>query len=361
MTNTALPPEEVVPLKRHWIRDWRVWFAAAITIVCLWWSMRGVPLDEVLAAMGRADLLLLVGLSVPAYVAAVLFRALRWRHLTNPVAVMPRGILYTATSIGFMVNNLVPLRIGEVVRAWVLARDQRVSTSSMLGTVALERVLDIVSVLLLALFALSWAGAESYEGGILLEGAFLMIPVAVLALAGIVALRLWPEFVARTARFVLRPLPERIGVGAEGLLRRFSDGLGALRGGSHLFWIVLHSLLIWMVFSTIPVVAGIEAFGIDLGKPEEVLVLSWIVLAVVGVAVAIPSAPGFFGPYQLAFKAVLVRFGVDPATALAAGLLVWFVFWVTLTLHGFLVLRLGGISFEDLTRSPSKDSDSDRR
>ena len=48
MTNSALPPEEVLPLKRHWIRDWRVWFAAAITIVCLWWSMRGVPLDEVL-------------------------------------------------------------------------------------------------------------------------------------------------------------------------------------------------------------------------------------------------------------------------------------------------------------------------
>lgn len=356
-----MPSPESSPLKRHWIRDWRVWLAVAITGVCLWWSMRGVPLDEVLQAMARADLLLLVGLSVPAYIGAVFFRALRWRHLTNAVAVMPRGILYTATSIGFMVNNLVPLRIGEVVRAWVLARDQKVSASSMLGTVALERVLDIISVLLLALFALSWAGAESYEGGILLEGALLMIPVAVAPLAGIVALRVAPETVFRMTRWVLRPFPERMGIVAEGLLRRFADGLGALQGGSHLFWIVLHSALIWLVFSTIPVVAGVEAFGIDLGDPEEVVVLCWIVLGVVGVAVAIPSAPGFFGPYQLAFKAVLVRFGVDPATALAAGLLVWFVFWVTLTVHGFVVLRLGGISFSELGRNAGKDLVAERR
>ena len=352
---------EVSSIQRHWIRDWRVWLAVLVTAVCLWWSMRGIPLAEVLAAMGRADLLLLVGLSVPAYVAAVFFRALRWRHLTNPVAVMPRGSLYTATSVGFLVNNLAPLRIGEVVRAWVLARDQKVSASSVLGTVFLERVLDIVSILLLALFALAWAGAESYEGGILLDGALFMIPVAIAPLAGLIALRVAPQSIVGIARFVLRPFPERIGVAAEELLWRFADGLGALRKGTHLFWIVFHSLLIWLVFSTIPVIAGIAAFGIDLGPPEEVLVLSWIVLAVVGVAVAIPSAPGFFGPYQLAFKAVLVRFGVDPATALAAGLLVWFVFWATLTLHGFLVLRLGGLSLDDLTRGAGKDPSPDGR
>ena len=196
--------------KRSWFRDWRIWFAVLITAVCVWWSMRGVPLDEVFAAMARADLLLLVVLSVPAYIGAVWFRALRWRHLTNPVAVMPRGILYTATSVGFMVNNLFPLRIGEVVRAWVLARDQKVSASSILGTVFLERVLDIMCILLLALVALSWAGAESYEGGVLLDGAFFMIPIAVGPLLGLIALKVAPERVFWLARVLLRPFPARI-------------------------------------------------------------------------------------------------------------------------------------------------------
>ncbi len=75
---------------------------------------------------------------------------------------------------------------------------------------------------------------------------------------------------------------------------------------------------------------------------------SWIVLGAVGVAIALPSAPGFIGPYQLAFKTVLVRLGVEPATALAMGVLVWTVFWITLTLQGFVMLRGSGLSLSDL-------------
>ena len=70
----------------------------------------------------------------------------------------------------------------------------------------------------------------------------------------------------------------------------------------------------------------------------------------VGVAVALPSAPGFIGPYQLAFKAVLVRFGVEPATALAMGVLVWFAFWLTLTLQGLFFLRGSNRSLAELAR-----------
>jgi uncharacterized membrane protein YbhN (UPF0104 family) len=79
---------------------------------------------------------------------------------------------------------------------------------------------------------------------------------------------------------------------------------------------------------------------------------SYIALGAVGVAVAIPSAPGFFGTYQLAFKTVLEQFGVESATALAMGLLVWFAFWSTLTAGGLLVMRAGGTRFSDLIGSP---------
>ena len=81
-------------------------------------------------------------------------------------------------------------------------------------------------------------------------------------------------------------------------------------------------------------------------------------LGAVGVAVAIPSAPGFFGTYQLAFKTVLEQFGVDSATALALGLVVWFVFWAALTLAGFIVMRTGGARLRDLTRRAQDGSPS---
>ena len=75
------------------------------------------PHDEVMAAMERADLVLLLTASVPAYLAAVWVRALRWRYLTESIAPMERGVLFRAMAIGFTANNLLPLRIGEVVRA----------------------------------------------------------------------------------------------------------------------------------------------------------------------------------------------------------------------------------------------------
>jgi uncharacterized membrane protein YbhN (UPF0104 family) len=171
-----------------------------------------------------------------------------------------------------------------------------------------------------------------------------------LILAGLFALRTAPDQLIGLVRLLTRPLPERFGLFLEESLRKFADGLGALRGGSHLLWIIFHSAMIWLVFSTLPVLAGVLAFGLDLGPPYEMLVTSWILLAAVGLAVAIPSAPGFFGPYQVAFVVVLERFGVDPATALALGLLVWFVFWATLTVQGLIVVRVRNISLAELTR-----------
>ena len=117
----------------------------------------------------------------------------------------------------------------------------------------------------------------------------------------------------------------------------------------------------WLVLGVLPMVAGIVAFGIDLGSWDRLLVSSWLLLAATGVAVAIPSAPGFIGTYQLAFVAVLVPLGVDRATSLALGLVVWLVFWCSFTFQGLIVMRLGGTSLAELTAASGKDPTRDRR
>jgi hypothetical protein len=211
-------------------------------------------------------------------------------------------------------------------------------------------VIDVVAVLFVALGALSFVGAGSEESSFLSEGAILLLPAALVPLGGLFLLRLAPEWVIGVARWFLRPFPERFGSWIEHALRNFAHGLGALSGGSHLFWIAFHSVTIWVVLSLIPMIAGLIAFDVDLGSTVRLFVVSYVVLGAVGVAVAIPSAPGFFGTYQLAFKTVLERFGVDSATALALGLVTWLVFWVTLTALGLVVMRMGGTRMSDLTR-----------
>lgn len=350
LNDSVPPPSQASPSKRAWWRDWRVWVGAGITIVACWFAVRGIPLAEVAAAMKGVNLVLLVVLSVPAYLAALLFRGLRWRHLTNPIAPLSWRLLTRGVSIGFMVNNLVPLRIGEVARAWYVARESGSSASAIFGTVVLERVIDVVFVVLLCFGALSFARAGSPESTFLSRGAILLLPAGIVPLAGLVLLRLAPEKVIGLAVWGMRPLPDRVSGFLERALRNFTTGLGALSGGSHLFWIAFHSVMIWIVLSMIPMLAGLMAFGVDVGSPARMLMVSYLSLGAVGAAVAIPSAPGFFGTYQLAFKTVLERFGVDSATALALGLVVWFVFWVTLTSVGLIVMRVGGSRFSDLMR-----------
>jgi len=316
------------------------------------------------ALVGRtiadANWMLLVGLSVPSYLAIVFIRALRWRHLTDPIQPMQTLPLFRAVAVGFMANNIFPLRMGEVVRSLFLSREVGAPPAAIFGTVVLERVIDTVMVIGLAAFVLNIHSGS--DDGFLAHGAILLIPIALAPLVGLVCLRAAPDRVIAIAAWLLRPFPARLGEYLTGALGRFAEGLGALRGGIHLFWIAFHSLVVWLVFSTIPMLAGFWAVGIDLGTPFETLVAAWITLAAVGMAVAIPSAPGFFGTYHAACKLALEPFGVAPEIAVALGTLLHAMFWVTLTALGLAVLRSRSTSLGEIepaalsSESPRADS-----
>jgi uncharacterized protein (TIRG00374 family) len=330
----------------------------AITVVFIWLVIRDVDFALVVATIRDANWLLLVGLSLPSYLAVVQLRAMRWRHLTDPIQPIGLRPLFRATAVGFMANNIFPLRLGEVIRPWYLGREVGVPSAALFGTVILERVIDTIMVIGLAALAIALRGAG--EGGILARVAMGLIPVALAPLIGLVVLRMAPHLVIRLASWVLKPFPARFGAYVIDVLGRFGDGLGALRGGAHLFWIAFHSITVWYVASTIPMLAGFWALGIDVGSPFETLVAAWITLATVGMAVAIPSAPGFFGTYHAACRLALEPFGVSPEEAVALGTLLHGTFWVTLTLLGFAVLRSRRTSLEELEQAaePSESSSS---
>jgi uncharacterized protein (TIRG00374 family) len=321
----------------------------AITVVFGWFVIRDVDFGLVVATIREANWLLLVGLSVPSYLAVVQLRALRWRHLTDPIQPIGLRPLFRATAIGFMTNNIFPLRVGEVVRPWFLSREVGAPSAALFGTVILERVIDTIMVLALAAIAIMLRGAG--EGGLLGQVAIALIPVAIAPLIGLVLLRLAPDFIINLASWFLKPFPARFGNYVIDVLGRFGDGLGALKGGSHLFWIAFHSIVVWFAASTIPILAGFWALGIDFGSPYQTLVAAWVTLAAVGMAVAIPSAPGFFGTYHAACKLALEPFGVAPETAVALGTLLHGVFWLTLTLLGVAVLRSRHTSWGELEQA----------
>ena len=330
------------------IRDPRVWLGLAIAALAVWFALRDVDFQVLGAEFRRARWGLLLGISVPGYLAAAWFRAVRWRHLTDAIRPIPRGPLFRAVAVGFMANNLFPLRIGELVRVGYLAREVRVPAAAVLATVVLERVLDGLSVLAMAVAAVALAGGEA-EG--MRRAISWLAPVALVPLAALVWLRAAPESALAFAGFFARLAPARAAEWVMGQLRSFADGLGALRGGAHLAWIAVHSVLIWFVASTLPILAAIWAVGLDMGGPVRTLAACWMTLAALGAAVALPSAPGFFGLYQAACRLALEQFGATAESALAVGLLANTVFWVTLTGLGAIALRTRHAHLRDLQSS----------
>jgi glycosyltransferase 2 family protein len=329
-------------------RDPRVWFGVAVALVAVWFALRGIDLHELGTDFRRANWVVLIGISVPAYLGVIWFRALRWRHLTDAIQPMSRAALFRAVAVGFMANNLFPLRIGELVRVGYLARETRSPFASVLATVVLERVIDGLSVLTMALGALAFAGREAE---LFRRGIVGLAPVALAPLAMLGWLRAAPTSALAFAALCLRPAPARISDWVLGHLRGFAAGLGALRGGAHLAWIAVHSVLIWLVTSTLPILAAVWAVDLDLGGPVRTLAAGWMTLAALGVAVALPSAPGFVGVYQLACRIALQQFGAPAQSALAVGMLAWFVMWLTLTGVGLVVLRARHAHLRDLEAS----------
>lgn len=340
--------------RRSRLRDPRLWIGIAITVATLALAARGVDFRTLVRDMARADLPLLIGLSFPIYLLTLWVRALRWRHLTNPVCDASRGALFRATSVGALANNVFPLRIGEVVRAFYLSRETTGGRAAIFGTVVLERGIDGVAVIAMALLIFGARGGP--DAGALAVGIPLLAGAA-LPLAGVVWLRVAPDQVVRVVHAALRVLGGRGSASVERLIRHMAEGLGSLQGGRHLWWIAWHTVLIWTVLGVAPFLVAMRALGIDLGSIERQVSAAFVTLAAVGIAVALPSAPGFLGPYHLAIREALRRFGVTEELALALATLSHAVFWVSTTSIGLAVLRRRGTRLDELAIAASADAD----
>jgi glycosyltransferase 2 family protein len=347
MSDAGLPPGNRARGLRRLLSP-RLVLSFAITGLALWFALRGVNFRQVGSDIAKASLIPLLGLSVPAHLANLWLRAVRWRYLTDPVQRFERGTLFRGQAVGFMANNVFPLRIGEVLRAWYVAREGGVSGAAIFGTVIVERVVDAIVVLALAALVLGLGGARAAG----LETRTVLFPLLALALTPllfVVLLRVAPARVIRLgARIWDRVLPERTAHRLTSSLHELADGLRGLRGGAPLFWITFYSLVLWLVISMIPFAATLWALHVDLGSPGRMLLASYALLMWVGAAVAIPSAPGFFGPYHAACWVALAPFGVSKEVAIALGTLAHGVFWITTTASGAVVLRSRSTPLPDL-------------
>jgi hypothetical protein len=348
-----------VSARRRALGDWRVWLGFAVTGLALAWTLRDAPFSEVARSVGAANPWW-VALMVPCQLASMWSRALRWRWLAGPIAgvPLPTGALYRATVVGFMALNLFPLRLGELVRPWFLARETGVRGSAALGTLVLERAVDFTTLIVLGA-AVLFLHARGMPEWVRVSAA-LLAAVGLVPFLLIVALRRDEAGTLRRLGAVLRLLPERTSRPLADVLEQVCRGLVALRGARAVTMVTLHSLLLWGVVILAPFALGTLALEIEL-PPGQALHAAYTALVFTALAVAAPAAPGFFGVYHFACREALTLFGVPSALAVAYGTVVHLSYWVPVTLAGLLALLRSGARVGELWSAAAQPPASPRR
>ncbi len=323
----------------------------AVSALFLWVVTRDVLMAEVWQAMRSAKpgwLVLVAGVSV----LSVYARAQRWKMLFAHLRPVATRTLFASQALGYAANAVLPLRAGEAVKAYSIARKEKLPLSTAFATVVLERVFDLVTVGALLAIAIILVPIPESAGPQVTGAVRLLGAVAGLVTALILALILFQDVSLRWLDRFIDRFPKRIGAPVGATVHSFVDGLHALTDLRQLLTLLLTSAYVWATLAA-PFALVAVAMGMDVGYDVPVLRLAIVATALVAVFVMIPAAPGFVGTFQAGCIVALSIFGVPKSEALGYALLVHALTLVPPTLLGFGFLAAEGVRLRDVTSAPA--------
>lgn len=318
----------------------------AISVGLLALIIRQVDLGEVRRHLASAHRVPLLGAVVLATLTFPI-RAIRWRHLLRRPdgGPMPFAPLWYATAIGFMANNVLPLRAGEILRPFAAARLADVRFTTALASIAVERIFDALTIVLLLTIALAspGLGADVAIGGMPVSR--LAGVAAAISAAGLLAGSLVVARPLAAERLIRRLVPSaRIADRLVALIEGIRQGLAALDSPRRLVPVVLWSLVLWLVNAASFWVC-FAAFDIPVGPAGALLVQGLLVFGV-----SVPSTPGYVGPFEAAIVAGLALYGVSQDRSFSYALAYHVTTFIPIVLLGLWYTARTGVGFGALRR-----------
>jgi len=252
----------------------------------------------------------------------------RWQALLAPIKRLPYRRVLGYTYLGYLANNVLPARLGELVRTHALGEGEGISRPTVLGTVVVERIVDTVIVVGLAALAVLILGvAGTMATAVVLGAGFVGVLVVSLVVAMVSHRLPGAERVTAVAERYPRVLH---------LARRLRDGLAVASRPRTLARALLLSAAAWTA-SIVTFIAGGQSVGIELTISQSALLSSGVALATI-----VPSAPGYVGTFELTAVSIAKIFDADPDAAFAMALLVHAMILAVTSVGGVIAaLRLG--------------------
>ena len=330
----------------------RTLFALAVSVAFLAVVFWSIDSDEFLDAFAEANYLWLIP-AVIVYFLAFTLRAWRWQSLLVHLGGVTLGRSYFVATIGYAANNVLPLRLGEFVRAYLLRRNPGLDMTASLATIAVERILDGLTLLLwlgigLLFFASTWTLSP-----LLTLAAQVAAVVFISAGVAVMLAVLFPDASLRIGHAVTRPLPDRYATRLMRIGESLLHGFAALKDARKIpFWFII-SNAVWAGEALVYILVAV---AIDVDTPIVVL---FVAVAASNLATAVPSSSGGIGPFELLAKETLVRAGVGAGLATAYAVVIHATLWVPVTIAGAVLLILEGVPLREVLRPTSGMNESD--
>lgn len=331
---------------------------AALTIFFLWLFLRNANLSEVGALLRRTDFrFVIAGFLVNS--TALLLRTFRWRTILDPDAPPPFYATFFANTVGYMLSTILPIRASDFARPALLSRRTSHRFSGALGTILVERVLDLTSILLMfvTFAALRW-NEFSHDPGIarwfyiVRAGAIASAVILLVLWTFILGIRFYRERSRRIFESIGRVLPRRLRDSWVHVFDTFSEGLRITSNPVALVTIVLCTIGTWACLTS---QFWLATLAVHHPLPYD---SSFFVTGVTTVGLAIPT-PGGIGGFHKACQLVLTRFyGFTIDASVAVALLFHVIGTLPVLVTGLILFAREGLHWKDVTRGEDDQASS---
>jgi len=321
-----------------------------VSLSLLWFAIRDLHLEEIWAALQGANYWWLIP-GVAIYFISVWFRAWRWGFLLRGSKRVPANRLFPVVVIGYMGNDILPLRLGELLRAYVLWRKEGINVGTTLTTAVLERLFDGLTMVLFVLFGLLFVPLSAFLSRLVTIASVAFFGALIVFL--LLAAR--PDLLRRVARALIEWLvPARFRPPLLGLVEGVVAGLESLRSGRDVLVIFGATLWVWILETA-------KYWLVSFAFAD--LHLRYVGIVLMGGAVnlltALPSLPGYIGTFEVGIK-ILESIGAPSAPAGSYVLVLHAILLLPVTLLGLVFMALEGVRWGEAweVQSP-KSSDRD--
>jgi uncharacterized protein (TIRG00374 family) len=332
-------------------RDKKLWIGIGISLFFLVLLFRKIDFHKLLTAFREMDYRYLWPAVIITFIS-YFFRAVRWRFLLLPLKKTRLGNLFPATMIGYMANNILPARLGEFIRAFVLAEKEGLSKSAVFATLVIDRLFDGFTVLLILLFTFFTVQLPAGMGSMqhsLVVGGYVTLALYVLVVSFLIVLKRRTHQTIKLIGKFLQPFPAKFAEKVIPLLGSFIGGLRLSSRASELFALIFSSILIW-AFAICPVDLMLRSFGIFLPITASMFIMVFLVFAVL-----VPAAPGYVGTYHAACVYGLMAFNIQKEKALSVALMIHGINFFPVILVGLYYLWRDNISFREIKENSAQE------